>query len=117
MGNPANAPTPIRVDTRVPGMSGSSQGVKSQLTVRAHVTGLVPADHPAASGEGAGRRMEGAVLWAQGGVLRPPPALPSISALGAWPFTRLHTCDAGSWVSRAGSGSVPRTPWSWRWSR
>lgn len=75
MGNVADAPTPIRVDTRVPGMTGSSQGVKSQITVRAHITGLVPADHPAVSGEGAGCRMEGAVLWARGHVLGPPLAL------------------------------------------
>lgn len=58
---PPDTPTPIRADTRVPGMTGSSLGVKSQITVRAHVAGLVLADHPAVLGEGVGRRMEGAV--------------------------------------------------------
>lgn len=31
------------------------------------------------------------------------------------PVTRPRTSVAGSWGSRAGTQSVPRIPWSWRW--
>lgn len=58
-------------------MTGSSLGVKSQITVRAHVAGLVLADHPAVLGEGVGRRMEGAVCGPRG--MFSGPSSPSIS--------------------------------------
>lgn len=117
-----------RVDTHEPGPTGSSQGIESRTTVRTRITGLVPAENPPVQGRGPevakgaggrpGRWMEGAAWRAPpwGLILSPSPSS-SVSASGAWPLTRLHTCDEGSWASRVGSGSVPRTPWSWRWSR
>lgn len=53
--------------------------------------------------------------WGVGGWVAPPGAGPCLGSRSH--LTRLHTCEEGSWGSPAGSGSVPRTPWSWRGSR
>lgn len=106
---------PVRVDARVPGTTGSSQGIKSQIVLRTHIRGSAPAGNPpvwgrgALGGQGVGRHLGRWMgRWPRG----PPGGL--ILCLGSRCFhlTRPHTCDEGSWGSQAGSGSVLRIPWS-----
>lgn len=44
---------PVRTDTRVPRMTGSSQGIKSRIVLRSHIRGSVPAGNPPVRGRGA----------------------------------------------------------------
>lgn len=111
-----NTQMPMRTGTRVPGTTGSSQGIKSRIVLRTHIRGSVPAGNPPVRGRGGPGRPGGGATprTLDGKVARqaPPGGSSSVLAHGAATLTRPHTCDEGSWGSQAGSGSVLRTPWS-----
>lgn len=50
--NQPDTQMPVRVDTRVPGMTGSSQGIKSRIMLRTHITGSVLAENSPVQGRG-----------------------------------------------------------------
>lgn len=62
--NQPDTQMPTGVDAHVPGMPGSSQGIKSRIVLRTHIVGSVPAENPPVRGRGAlGGQGGGAVPW------------------------------------------------------